>query len=425
MSDGWDADTIVVGAGPAGVGVGVALSHLDLDVLLLERDAVGASLRSWPEEMRFITPSFPSNGFDLPDLNAIVPETSPAVAVDREHPSGDEYAEHLEALVGAHGLTVGTGVEVTDVRPIDGETETDSRRVAVDGGIGASDPDLLVETDNGSFRTPAVVWAGGQFGTPRTDICPGSEHGRHNSAVASWDDHLAASGSDEFLVIGGFESGIDAAVALIERGASVTVLDRGYPWAFRRPDPSETLSPYTLERLDTLDADGRLSLIGGVDVERIERAADGSFEVVATDLEPGDETPRGSDAPTERRSDAVDTSSVDSLRRFPVPTRPILATGFEPNLGPVDDAFPRTDGTIDLTDRDESPTTPGLFLVGPDVTHNGQKFCFIYKYRTRFPVVAETIGERLGVDTDPLDAYRESNMFLEDLSCCEPTDCRC
>jgi len=126
MSDGWDADTIVVGAGPAGVGVGVALSHLDLDVLLLERDAVGASLRSWPEEMRFITPSFPSNGFDLPDLNAIVPETSPAVAVDREHPSGDEYAEHLEALVGAHGLTVGTGVEVTDVRPIDGETETDS-----------------------------------------------------------------------------------------------------------------------------------------------------------------------------------------------------------------------------------------------------------------------------------------------------------
>ena len=84
MSDGWDADTIVVGAGPAGVGVGVALSHLDLDVLLLERDAVGASLRSWPEEMRFITPSFPSNGFDLPDLNAIVPETSPAVAVDRD-----------------------------------------------------------------------------------------------------------------------------------------------------------------------------------------------------------------------------------------------------------------------------------------------------------------------------------------------------
>ena len=115
----------------------------------------------------------------------------------------------------------------------------------------------------------------------------------------------------------------------------------------------------------------------------------------------------------------------DSSESYHVPTRPLLATGFEPNLGPAASLFSVDEGTIELTDRDESTTTPGLFLAGPDVTHNGVKFCFIYKFRARFPVIAQTIGDRLGVDTDPLDVYREQNMFLDDLACCEPDMCDC
>ena len=62
-SDGLDADVVVVGAGASGVGTAVALTRaFGLDparVRLLERaDAVGASFRAWPEEMRFISPSF-------------------------------------------------------------------------------------------------------------------------------------------------------------------------------------------------------------------------------------------------------------------------------------------------------------------------------------------------------------------------------
>ena len=52
-----------VGAGAAGIGCAVSLTRaFGLDptrVRLLERsDAVGASFRAWPEEMRFISPSF-------------------------------------------------------------------------------------------------------------------------------------------------------------------------------------------------------------------------------------------------------------------------------------------------------------------------------------------------------------------------------
>ena len=107
--------------------------------------------------------------------------------------------------------------------------------------------------------------------------------------------------------------------------------------------------------------------------------------------------------------------------------KPILATGFEGRLSLVDEHFTEDEayGHLALTDRDESTATPGLFLVGPQVAHDGQLFCFIYKFRQRFAVVAETVGERLGVDTTPLEYYRETGMLLEDLACCEPDYCEC
>jgi hypothetical protein len=71
-----------------------------------------------------------------------------------------------------------------------------------------------------------------------------------------------------------------------------------------------------------------------------------------------------------------------------------------------------------LTEQDESTKTPGLFLVGPQVRHDDLIFCFIYKYRQRFGVVANAIGKRLEIDTTPLERYRGEGLYLDDLSCC-------
>jgi hypothetical protein len=76
-----------------------------------------------------------------------------------------------------------------------------------------------------------------------------------------------------------------------------------------------------------------------------------------------------------------------------------------------------------LSPQDESTKTAGLFLVGPSVRHAGMIFCFIYKFRQRFAVVAQAIGERIGLDTSILERYRPQ-MFLDDLTCCDD-ECAC
>ncbi|MCU4754347.1 NAD(P)-binding domain-containing protein [Halobacteria archaeon AArc-curdl1] len=435
MTPPQQVDVAVVGAGAAGIGVGVSLSMLEIETVILERDEIGASFRRWPDEMRFITPSFPSNSFGLTDLNAVTPNTSPAVTLDREHPNGNEYANYLEAVADFHDLEVETGVEVTEIREraemeLEDRQTTDqtavnrqtteqstvNRQTAIPAGDGgtaletnpqqANDGGFVLETSEGVVHSKYVIWATGHFGSPRTDVFPGADACVHTSEIRSWAEHASSSSTDDFLIIGGYESGIDAAVALVEAGCRVRVLDRGEPWATRGPDPSEVLSPYTFDRLESVAGSDRLLVEGGAVVQSSERDADGCFEV---------------------RARAADGYELDEgvSSTYTVPTQPILATGFEPDLGPATECFPREDGVIELTSRDESPTTPGVFLAGPDVTHNGVKFCFIYKFRARFPIIAETIGDRLGVDTEPLEVYREQNMYLEDLSCCEPDMCDC
>ncbi|MDG5817779.1 NAD(P)/FAD-dependent oxidoreductase [Natronococcus sp. A-GB7] len=395
-------EVAVVGAGPAGIGTAVALERLDVDYAVLERDRIGASFRSWPEEMRLLTPSFPANAFGVRDLNAVTVDTSPALALDCEHPTGKQYAEYLEAIAEFHELPVETGIDVKSVAPRrGGETE-----------------EFVLETDEGATRARYVVWAAGQYQYPSSGALEGATQGVHVANVDSWAEYatrasstesagtngIAADGAgavaetvSDVAVVGGAESGIDAALGLAEAGRSVTVLDDEGTWQFRSPDPSEVLSPRTNERLETALEDGApIELVADARVAGIEREEGDGYVVTTTD---GDRV----------RSRAP----------------PVLATGFEGSLAVVDDLFAFDGELPDLTDRDESTETPGLFLAGPQVAHNDQQFCFIYKFRQRFAVVAEELGERLGVDTDPLEAYREKRMVLEDLDCCEPDYCDC
>ncbi|QAU12024.1 thioredoxin reductase-like protein [Halorubrum sp. BOL3-1] len=373
-------DAVIVGAGAAGVGTGVVLEDLGLDsYAILDREAVGASFRGWPDEMRLITPSFPSNSFGCRDLNAVTTDTSPAFTLDSEHPSGEAYAEYLDGVVEFYDLPVRTGVDVESVQRHDDE--------------------FVLQTSSGPIQSRFVVWATGQFGRPNDEPFPGASHCVHNTRVGSWGSFADECVDDPVVVVGGYESGIDAALTLADVGQETIVLDEEGPWRFRGPDPSEVLSPYTSQQLrEAFERDAPITLEDGVRVERVERAeSDGeAFEVVSTDGE-----------------------------TFTTRNRPVLATGFQGGLGPADEHFAFDDGRPELTERDESTTTPGVFLVGPQVSHNGQLFCFIYKFRQRFAVVADEIAARLDIDRTPLEEYREKDMFLEDLSCCEPDMCDC
>ena len=346
-------DIVIVGAGAAGLGLGVTLRHLGIEnFAILDRAAVGASFLRWPRQTRFITPSFASNQFGLLDLNAVCLETSPAYSIGVEHPTGLEYAAYLQAVAEHFELPVETGIDVLSI------TRQPQHRP------------FRLETSRGGIRARFVVWAGGEMQYPRTCGFDGAELCLHYSGVPSWDD-LAGG---ERSIIGGAESGVDAAVALAAAGRRAIVFDREEPWNRRGSDPSQLLSPFTRARLHSVVESGRVTLCGGCAVTGVRRNGNG-YQLALEDGE------------------IVNCAE-----------KPILATGFVGSASLVRSLFDWRDENFPLlTENDESTVTPGLFLAGPQVRQGNLVFCFIYKFRQRFAVVANQIARRLRVSTEPLE----------------------
>lgn len=366
--DGRQVNVLVVGAGAAGLGVAVALKDAGIPrVLIVDRHGVGASFARWPRETTFLTPSFPTNSIGMLDLNSIAIGTSPAYSLRREHPTGSQYAKYLQLVAQHFRLKVRSGVDVTSVEQ------------APEG--------FRVRTSQGVLSARFVIWAAGEFQYPQTSSFPGAELCQHTATVTAWQDYEPESA----LIIGGSESGLDAAIHLATLKKAVTVLNPAEIWNSTESDPSVTLSTYTHERLRSLlKSGGTIELVGQASVTAVEHQASGGYVV------------RG-----KRR------------RIWKTPHAPLLAVGFAGSHRLLSELWEyRDDGYPLLTCVDESTVAPGLFLCGPAVRHEEHVFCFIYKFRQRFAVVAKTIATRLGKPAEELETYRDWGMWLDDLSCC-------
>ena len=432
-------DVVVVGAGAAGVGVALMLTGVfGLDagrVLLVERGgAVGETFRRWPKEMRFISPSFNSQGWTQSfDLNSVAYGTSPAFTLHAEHPTGAQYARYLEALAETNELNVRAGTEVTAVTPRDGGF--DVAVVPAAGGVPAV------------IKSRYVVWAAGEFQYPRASaepLFPGSELCRHNSSVRSWTELEG----DDFVVVGGYESGMDAASNLSLCGKRCTVVSSTAYWDVSTEDPSSELAPYTAQRVRAACASATPpKLLAPLRVFAVEAAAGGGFAVRArwgdaVEHEGGDH--REPVRPAAAAKAAAKAAAAGGEVELRTPQAPLLCAGFEGSvkLGVAKDLFAWgdpavgdddeeedddaegegddrdgddggemsdegdekngggcADGAPLLNEYDESTTTPGLFLVGPAVIHGDLSFCFVYKFRQRFGVVADAIARGLGRET--------------------------
>jgi cation diffusion facilitator CzcD-associated flavoprotein CzcO len=359
-------DVIVVGAGAAGIGVGVALKHAGIEnFAILDRYEVGASFRRWPAETRFITPSFPTNSIGMLDINSVAIGVSPAFSLRVEHPTGAEFASHLQGIAEFFELPIRTGVEVLRVTRVG--------------------DDFRVDTANDTIRCKHVIWAAGEFQYPKRSGFAGYELCRHTATIASYGELEG----DEFIIIGGYESGIDAAYHLACRDKKVRLFDSGYPWNDDSSDPSVALSTYSLERMTEDRFIEHVQLFPKTSIVSVTQVK-GGYEVRTVD---------------------------ETAFRSRVP--PIVATGFEGSHQLVANLFDRrADGFPLLNERDESTITPGVFLCGPAVRHEDHIFCFIYKYRQRFAVVAKAIATSLGLPAEELEMYRKWGMYLDDLSCC-------
>ncbi len=363
---------IIIGAGPAGIGCALALNRAGIkDIVILEANCVGSSFRRWPKQMRLITPSFHTNSFYQTDLNSITPDTSPADFFQKQHLTGKEYADYLRTGVAHFGLNVREQVKVSQITP---------------GREG-----YCVHTDKENYKAEIIIWAGGEFSLPKLKSFEGAELCAHSSVFRDWNDYQ---GKDA-LVIGGYESGIDAAFNLVGIGKRVIVLSSGEPWKVDHPDPSEILSPYTRDRLlSTLKENpGKMVLRGNCKVLSVSKLS--NRYIVETD----------------------DGEIFESEHR------PIAATGFQSALTPVKDLFKWENSLPVFTEEDESTLYPGIYYSGPSLVHNNSKFCFIYKFRARFGVIARSVAKRLGYPEPDLEDDRRRGFLVDDLECC--TNCEC
>ncbi len=368
-----ETDIVIVGAGAAGIGMGVLLKKMGLDFVILEKDCVGSSFLKWPSEMRFISPSFTGNSFGSPDLNSIVPDTSPAYFLDTEHPTGKEYAHYLEQLSESYKLPIIKGTSIKKVQRVDGK--------------------YVLSSNRGDLSVKHLIWAAGEFQYPNQNTFPGSELCRHTSTVSSWADIEG----DEVCIIGGYESGMDAASQVASLGKTAHVIDSGDPLNDDRSDSSYSLSPYTKDRVDLYGEE--ISLTSNTRIEKV------------------------------THEDNTYVLHTDEGENIHSTTKPLLANGFKGSLSLIEDMFEWEDDYPKLNEDDESVISPNLFLSGPQVYHSGALFCFIYKFRQRFPIIAESLAKKLGLDQDEkvlktVEDYKKKNYYLKDLTCCND-ECSC
>ena len=365
-------DVIVVGAGPSGLGVAVLLKKLGINFIILEKDDIGSSFKNWPKETRFISPSFTGNFFKMTDLNAITPDTSPALSLLTEHPTGDDYVAYLEGVANFHDLPIYKGVNVKSVHK-----------------EGSS---FVLTTSLGEYQSKYLIWAAGEYQYPKNNAFKGSDLCTHYSEITSFSE-LAG---DYYIVIGAYESGFDAMANLVKEGKKVTLLDKFNYLEYIESDSSYCLSPFTRDRIH--------EVIDRLDYHPVTRATSVEF---------------------------LDDQYIVKTKNgeiFSSNQKPINCTGFDSSLTLVNELFLFKKGFPLLSKQDESIETKNLFLVGPQVKHENALFCFIYKYRQRFAIVAESIARRNRINrriiNEVLKEYKDLNFYLDDLSCCDG-ECVC
>lgn len=367
-------DVAIVGAGAAGIGMGFILKAIGVKrFVILEKDQIGASFRQWPKETRFITPSFYGNPYGYFDLNAVTPASSPAISCDMEHPSGPRYADYLTMIATKHQMPIIEQCSVEDVLP------------QAEGGF-------TLQTRQGQGHAKLLIWATGEYQFPELRPFPGAGHCLHYANVETWKTFACK----DVCVIGGYESGVDAAINMVHVGCKVRLLIRKAAMSEDSFDPSLTLSPYSRERLKAAIKTGRLELVFSADITQVSRN-NGWYRIQAKDG-----------------------------RIWLTETRPVLGTGFMGGGGArqIEKLFNwREKAVPQLSLTDESTITPGLFLIGPQVRHDPQVFCFIYKFRQRLAVVATEIAQRLGL-VMPLSNDPYWMTFDETSGCCD-YDCKC
>lgn len=365
----------IIGAGAAGIGMSVALKQYGLkDHIVLEKGQVGNSFQHWNTQTRFISPSFTTNGFGVPDLNAVTPTTSPAFTLLEEHPSGPEYQAYLNSLVDYYQLPVEEHADVVQIEKA------------------ANDQYHIHLADHSLIVAEYVIIALGDYSFPDTANIKNAQLGRHYRDIKAYDQFI---GQGPQTIIGGNESAFDLATHLAALGIQSTLYTAEPAFNLDEPDPSKRLSTYTFNNFQPFESS--ITVKNDAKVVQIEKIGD-----------------------------QYQLDFANGAKQL-ITSQPLLATGFSNTQSKlVKDLFAVENARAVLNDEDESTRAKNVFMVGPEVVHGQVILCYVYKYRQRFAPLAELILRRDNqpINTEVAEQYRINNMYLKNLSNCA-VDCDC
>lgn len=354
-------DTVVIGAGPAGLGVSRELTLRGIEHLVLEQGRVGETWRSqrWGS-FALNTPAW---------MNRLPGDPAPAAPDDFQ--SAPQLVRALERYVRRNRLPAWEGVTVRSLR--------------------SNGDRLAVATSHGLLEARAVVIASGGARVPRVPAAAAALQTSIRQVHTAEYRTAAALPPGAVLVVGGAQSGVQVAEDLLRAGSDVFLatsavgrLPRRYrgrdtfAWLvddgfFDEPRPDgqlpanaqvaggRTLSYQHLERLGAVLLGG----VEGVSGSRIRLRDDLARNIVFSDAASAGVRVRidahiaraGLDAPPPERDPADACYPIRSLPRSPseldlrrAGVRTVLwATGFDPDTDYV---------------HDGARAAPGLFLTG-------------------------------------------------------------
>ena len=363
-------ECIIVWAGPAGIWVAIKLQELWINTIILEGNTIGSSFLKWGDHTHFISPSFPSNAFWQTDLNSIDYASSPWFMFQKEHLNWKEYAQYLQKMVQTHNIEVKENQKVSEV------LKTESHFTIKTQGWGEFECDYLI----------SATW---EFSFPSSWDIVWSEHALHSSQM--WEYTADNKITNTVPIIWWYESAVDSAYALYRKWKKVQVFcpDESQQWW--TSDPSKTLSPYSVQRLQEMKEKWAISLTPNY-ITHI------------------------------KKDSWIYTLVWKNGNEYPFQEKPILATGFASWLDYLRKYVSyRSDWKPELNSVDELQKTDNIFVVGPEVRQGKAIFCFIFKFRLRFGVIALEIAKRLwkSIDVESTkNTWEKQWFFLEKLENC-------